>query len=639
MNSSDRKRLVILASATFFFFALLIAQFFKIQIVHGERWKQKALAQHQAVITEPFKRGTIWSNVEIKQGHTPTPQPLALDVPKFHLHIDPLSLAKGDREEIAERLWSFVDLPQEQAESFFAHFERRSRNRRVAMWLDRETRDAIVEWWLPYARSAKLPSNAIFLAGDYQRSRPFGKLAGQLLHTVRDFREEETKQGVPTGGLESKFHHCLSGKQGKRMIVRSPRQTLAMGRLLERPEDGEDLYLTINHYLQAIAEEEIEKGVKKAGGSSGWAVILEPTSGEVLALAHYPFFDPADYRTYFNSEEKIEHTRAKAALDPYEPGSVMKPITLAIALLANEELELRGEAPLFDPEEQMKTSDGTFPGRSKPLRDPSFHHYLNANMALQRSSNIYPARLVHRILDRLGTEWYREQLSSRFGLGHATGIELPAEAPGQLPRPGRLHANGRAEWSASTPAALAIGYNLLVTTVQMARIYAFFANGGIDVKPTLIKQERAPGEPLLPEKVARRVVEAMTYVPQGPGSSRLANIPGFTEAGKSGTAIKLKRGSYDNNLHIASFIGITPVTEPKLVIAVVVDETKQLGGAASGPIFREIARRSLAYLGVRPDDPFGYPVGDPRRDREKAHFAKECALLQEIYDRWNNREL
>lgn len=651
-RSPDRKRLLWVAVGTFFLFALLIAQFFKIQIIQGEKWRQKALAQHQAVVTEPFRRGTFWSNVSIKQGHPPIPQPLALDVPKFHLHIDPVALSKGDRTQLAQNLWPLLGLPEGEWEGFRAQFDRRSRNRRLAMWLDRETRDAVMEWWLPYARKSKLARNALFFVGDYQRSHPFGKLLGQLLHTIRDYKEEETNQGVPTGGLESYFNEQLKGKLGKRLIVRSPRQELAMGGLIEEPESGADIYLTINHYLQAIAEEELEKGVKKAGGKRGWAIIMEPKTGEILAMAHYPFFSPSDYRSFFNSPEQIDLTRAKAISDPFEPGSVTKAVTLAIALLANEELKLRGEPPLFDPDGKMAVSSGSFPGRSKPLKDATQHSFINANMAIQRSSNIYPARLVHQMIDRLGVDWYRTQLQEVFGLGKKTGIELPAEAPGFLPSPKGHYPGGRLQWSASTPSAMAIGYNFLATSLQMARIYAIFANGGMEVQPTLIRDirrgdrsilDQAPvarlpeARRLLPEAVANRVVEAMSYVTKGKSASRSGDIPGYTEAGKSGTAIKLVDGQYsDTDFHIASFIGFTPLSDPKLVIAVTVDETRLLGGFASGPIFREIAKRSLAYLGIAPDDPYGYPPGDPRRDEKRGYWIPETTRLQEIYDRWNN---
>jgi cell division protein FtsI (penicillin-binding protein 3) len=648
IKRQDRQRLAILSIATFLLLSALVAQFFRIQIIEGPHWCQIAQAQHQTIIEVPFKRGTFWSNVAIKEGHPARPQPLVMDVPKFHLHIDPLAIPPACREEIAQEVWKFLDLSEGDWEEFRAHFDKRSRNRRLAMWLDRESRDALIDWWRPVARSHKIASNALFFVHDFQRSYPFGKLLGQVLHTIRDFKDEETKQGVPTGGLEAYFNEVLKGRQGRQQIHRSPRQQLAIENLLEEPEDGADVFLTINHYLQAIAEEEVEQGVKRSGAQSGWAVVMAPDTGEILALAQYPFFYPARYRDYFNDPQKIKETRSKPVGDPYEPGSIMKPLVLAICLTANEELARQGKPPLFDPDGKMAVSDGRFPGRSRPFKDTASPRFLNADMAIQRSSNIYPGRLVHLAIDRMGSDWYLRQLSELFGLGQKTGVELPGEASGLLPKPGVYYSNGRAQWSQSTPSAIAIGYNLLATTLQMARAYAILANGGWEVQPTLVKEivkgdNSIVGEAHLEERkrllsptAVERTVRAMRFVTRGNGASRLGRIPGYSEVGKSGTALKLSQGQYLDNLHMASFVGFAPANQPRLVIAVAMDGTKMRGGQASAPVFREIARRSLSYLGVASDDPYGYPAGDPRHDPDKGYWLRETRQLQEIYERWNN---
>ena len=193
------------------------------------------------------------------------------------------------------------------------------------------------------------------------------------------------------------------------------------GKILAFPEDGADVYLTINHYLQAIAEEEIQKAVKNSNAKGGWALLMHPRTGEIYALAQYPWFEPADYPKYFNDPVLREHTKVKALTDPFEPGSIMKPLTLAIALKANKELTKQGKKPLFSPAEKMATSNGVFPGRSKPIGDTRRHNYLNMYMALQKSSNIYMSRLVQRIVEQLGEKWYRDALSEMLGLGKKTG--------------------------------------------------------------------------------------------------------------------------------------------------------------------------------------------------------------------------
>jgi cell division protein FtsI (penicillin-binding protein 3) len=468
----------------FVLFCLLIVQFFKIQIVEGDKWTSQAKAQHQLVVTEPFKRGLFYSNTSIKLGHPETPQAFCLDVPKLHLFADPGSIPENCRDEISQKICSVLNIRGNEAQKLRQQFDRKTRSRKLAMWLDKESSDALNKWWFQYARSKKIVRNALFFVQDYQRSYPFGKLLGQVLHTVREEKDAKTHQMIPTGGLELIFDKFLQGKEGKRQILRSPRHPLETGKILSAPEDGADVYLTINHYLQAIAEEEICKAVKNSNAKGGWAVLMEPRTGEIWALAQYPWFEPAEYRTYFNDLKRREDTKVKAITDPYEPGSTMKPLTIALALKANMELKKQGKKPLFSPQEKIPTANGTFPGRSTPIHDLRTHNFLNMNLALQKSSNIYMARLAQRIVDTLGEKWYRNALQDILGFGVKTGIELPSEGPGVVPTPGKLHPNGKMEWSKPTPYSIAFGHNILVNSMQMLRSYAVIANGGFEVRPT-----------------------------------------------------------------------------------------------------------------------------------------------------------
>jgi cell division protein FtsI (penicillin-binding protein 3) len=247
---------------------------------------------------------------------------------------------------------------------------------------------------------------------------------------VQEEKDPETGQGLPTGGLEMYFNSYLKGKPGKKLIVRSPRHPLGTGKILEPPENGADIYLTVNHYLQAITETELKKGVEVAKGKGGWAVMMDPWTGEILAIAQTPSFDPSRYADYFNDPSLQEATRVKAVSDCYEPGSIFKPITLAICMKANDELERQGKPPIFTPDEKIATANGWFPGRSIPLKDGRVHQYLNMDLAIQKSSNIYVARLIQRLIERMGDEWYRRSLQEVFGFGFKTNIEIPAESPG-----------------------------------------------------------------------------------------------------------------------------------------------------------------------------------------------------------------
>jgi cell division protein FtsI (penicillin-binding protein 3) len=283
-------------------------------------------------------------------------------------------------------------------------------------------------------------------------------------------------------------------------------------------------------------------------------------------------------------------------------------------------------------------------------------------MAMQKSSDVYMARMVQRIIERLGAEWYREALE-KFGLGQKTGIELPGEAVGMLPKPGKKYASGALQWSKPTPFSMSYGYNLLVNSFQMLRGYGILANGGVDVKPTLIrkivKRGRDGSETLLfdhskeeaPKKIldgtlVKEVVKSMRYATKVGGTASKADIYGYSEAGKTGTSEKLVGGKYSKQTHFSSFIGFAPVNDPQFVLLIAIDEPEtkyipgvgknHVGGQACAPIFREIGTRTLQYLGIEPDDPYGYPVGDPRHDPEKGDWLKECRALKSLYEAWNS---
>jgi len=650
-----KKRLLFLSFFIFALFALLIAQFYRIQIIEGEQWSNVAQKQHFFVLREPFQRGRFLSN-PVKKGHREESQSFVIDVQKYHLYIDPQSIPNIHRKPISKFITKALKSTPEDSVKIEKQFSKKSRSRKLAMWLDQITHDAILVWWQPYAKRYKIPPNALFFANDYQRSYPFGSLLGQVLHTIQLQKDEVTRQAIPTGGLELAFNSYLKGKQGKRRLMRSPRNSFETGEVLASPENGADIYLTINHCLQAIAEEELEKGVKRCKAKAGSAILMNPKTGEILALAQYPSFYPPDYQKYFNNPELIEHTRIKAITDANEPGSVMKPFTLAAALRANQDLQLRSEKALFSPDEKVATSVGKFKGRPKPLKDTHLHYFLNMDMALQKSSNIYMAKLVEKIIERLGKEWYRSLLDS-FGFGKKTGIELPAESAGVLPTPGKKHPNGALEWSGATPYSIAMGHNVQITGLQLVRAYALFANGGYLVKPTLVKkivrgdQEifvnkcSQPPIPVLDKAIVERVVQSMKYTTKQGGTASRANIWGYTEAGKTGTANKIVNGSYSTTQYCSTFIGFTPVKDPAFVLLVMMDEPEygyvpgvgkgHHGGICAAPVFREIASRCLEYIGIPPDDPHGYPGGDPRQDPALADWLPEAKQLQEKYESWN----
>ena len=488
---------------------------------------------------------------------------------------------------------------------------------------------------------------------------------GQVLHTIQDEKDIDF-QGIPTGGLELYFNDYLKGKLGIREIIRSPSHPIDTSNVIQASENGADIYLTINQYLQAIVEEELEKGVKRLNAKGGYAVMMDPKTGEILALGQYPLFDIRNYSKYFNDFSLQEHTRVKAISDAFEPGSIFKPITLAICFKANQELAKKGQPPIFSPMEKIPTHNGNFPGISKPLKDGRLHRYLNMYMAIQKSSNVYMGQIVKRMVDKLGDTWYKKTLHELFGFGEKTKIELPGENSGMVPTPGKVHPNGSLEWSLSTPYSLAIGHNILINAVQMVKAYGVLANYGLDVQPTLVrkiikkegnfekiifdnteKRKTLPRQ-ILDKESAIEIINAMKFTTKLYGSAHVGDIMGYSEAGKSGTSEKIVNGKYSNELYISSFVGFAPAKNARFVLIVVIYEPEKKiipgigktwhGGVCAAPIFKEIGRRTLEYLGVEPDDPFGYPYGDPRSDRKKADWAYEVDQIRKLYLLWNENE-
>lgn len=650
-TESDNRRLLIITLGLLTLLGTLVIKFFAIQIIEGDFWQKKAIAQHYVVIEEPFKRGKFIASTAPRP-HLTQSKPLVLDLQQYQLFADPQVIPEKYKELIALKLNELV--AERSLNYFHAQLNYPSRSRRLAIGFSPEDRANLEKWWFPFAKQNKIPRNALYFTPDWTRRYPCGSLLGQVLHTIQSLKDEKTKQAIPTGGLELTMNKFLKGTPGKRRLMRSPRHSFESADLIQPAKNGADVELTIDPYLQAIAEEELERGIKRARAKGGWSVMMNPRTGEILALAQYPFFSPENYVSYFTDPQLIENTRLRAAGDAHEMGSVMKAITLSLALLANKELVESGKKPVFTIDEKVATADSRFPGRTKPLTDTSLHHFLNFKMAIQKSSNIYPARILDRVLKELGNNWYREKLQTNFGFGLNSGIEYPGENPGVVPTPGKKHPNGKLEWSVATPYSLAMGHNIQVNSFQFIRAFAVFANGGHLIRPTLIKT--IGGKPLpreaprqvLPKDIVDQIVDAMKYVTQPGGSGLKANVWGYTEAGKSSTAKKLINGTYSETKYVSSFCGMAPVDNPAFVLLITLDEPhygfipgygrNHMGGNCSAQIFRQMARRSLEYLGVPQDDPYGFPPGDPRRDTTKMVWHKETLLLQEIYQKWNNHK-
>jgi cell division protein FtsI (penicillin-binding protein 3) len=374
---------------------------------------------------------------------------------------------------------------------------------------------------------------------------------------------------------------------------------------------------------------------------------MDCSNGKIMAIASCPYFDPSHVEDYFNDPQKLDATRLSPAQDAFEPGSIMKPISVVIALLANQELSKQQKPPIFSLQEMLDVSNTTFSGRSKPIKDVKQHKFLNTRLALQKSSNVYVARLVEKVCKQLGESWYRDMLADLFLFGKKTGIEIPSEHPGMLPEIGKKYQSGLLQWSQPTPYSLSMGYNVQCNQIQILRAFAAIVNGGILVKPTLI-QKIAKGDKILFEEKSNQtrtlpinlydlqeVKKSLQFTTQKGGTGVLGNIRGYTEGGKSGTTEKLVNGAYCNTKHYASFIGFAPYEQTRFVMIVGIDEPKyqvipgfgfnHYGGKCAAKVFSKVGEKLLPYLGVAPDDPFD----------NKLKY--EVDQLVELYDAWNSR--
>jgi cell division protein FtsI (penicillin-binding protein 3)/stage V sporulation protein D (sporulation-specific penicillin-binding protein) len=384
-------------------------------------------------------------------------------------------------------------------------------------------------------------------------------------------------------GLERPLESTLAGKPGSQTIVKDP-----FGRALDvvetRPETpGKDVRLTIDRQIQANAEEVLAETVRRWGARSATAVVMDPRTGAVLAMATAPRFNANRFPT-----TRADRRRNRAVTDTYEPGSTFKLVTIAAAL----EEGIVNPRSTFRLPPTLKVADRTI--REAHARGTE---RMSVREIVEYSSNIGTITVAQRLGEGRLASWV-----DRFGFGRPTGIDFPGESPGfALPLE---------EWSGSTIGTVPIGHGIAVTPVQMARAYSVIANRGRLVRPHLI--DRIDGENVAAgagrRVVSKAVADQMLDMLRGvvvEGTGTAAAIPGYTVAGKTGTAAKIDPdGTYSGSRYVASFVGLVPASKPELVVMVMVDEPRggYYGGTVAAPAFRDIARFNLQHLEIPQDD-------------------------------------
>jgi cell division protein FtsI (penicillin-binding protein 3) len=446
------------------------------------------------------------------------------------------------------------------------------------------------------SRVRALQLKGIAFLKENRRYYPKRELAAHVLGYVGT-------DNVGLAGLESTYDSQVRGKDGKVLVTADARQHALFSRVDRQATAGASLELTIDQYLQHIAERELRAGVEKNRAAGGSAVIMDPRTGEILALANWPTFNP---NTFLESHEQSRRNRA--IQDLYEPGSTFKLVTASAALEENV-------ISMWDP---VDCSPGfiKFEGRP-PIRDMHRYGVMPFTDVIVKSSNVGAIRVGLRLgPERLG------RYVSRFGFGQPIAPDFRGENPGIVWNPATL--------DSSALASVSMGYQVGVTPVQMAAAASSIANGGTLIEPRVVRAIIKDGRRSLvqprslrrtvSEKTVAELTEIMEDVVQR-GTAKSAQIPGYTIAGKTGTAAKLINGRYSRSEYNASFIGFIPSRDPALTIIVVIDSPHgggYTGGVVAAPVFKRIAEASLRQIGVGPNIGAPPPVLVARHDDESA---------------------
>ena len=413
--------------------------------------------------------------------------------------------------------------------------------------------------------------HGVYSSREFRRFYPHREVMAQLIGTTN-----LDEHGLE--GLEKVFDDWLTGTPGKQKIIRDRHGRIVENVDLIRPaENGKDLVLSIDRRIQYLAYSELKQGVIDTRAKAGTAVVLDVRTGEVLAMVSYPSFNPNA-----RSGVRPETRRNKAVTDVVEPGSTMKPLTVAAAL----------EAGKITPETLFNTNPGWIPNGKYRTTDTHNYGVLDTTGVIRKSSNVGAAMIVHRLTSQDFYDFMR-----RFGYGVTTGSGFPGESPGFLPPP--------ALWSGTSKQTMSYGYGLSVTPLQLAHAYAALGNAGRAITPTFVKGGKGESKQVLDPKVAHEIVKMMQTVTEPGGTATQAAVRGYHVAGKTGTARMADSGGYSSRYN-AFFAGMVPVDNPRFSMVVVLQDPDPslgyTGGVVSAPVFKNVMEGSLRLLDVPPDN-------------------------------------
>jgi cell division protein FtsI (penicillin-binding protein 3) len=556
-----RLRFMLVALALTCWGLIVALRLLQVQVLEHRIYEQRAARQSERTINLAPRRGPILD----RNGRE-----LAVSVDAESIHADPQNIA--DPSKVAYALGQVLHFSASEQKELLAQLRRD----KAFVWVKRKIDPAQAQ----AVRALEL--DGIGFLTENRRYYPKRELAAQVIgYTGTD--------NTGMWGIEYALDDYIRGRAAK-VVIRTDARRRPVGHT-ERPStDGHTITLTLDEAIQHSAERELERALNETGAVAGVIVALDPRSGEILALANQPTFNPNGFWHYDSSQWKN-----RAVVDTYEPGSLFKVITAAAAL----------QEKVVTPDEILDCGHGFIEIAGERINDHGVFDRLSFRDVIAKSSDVG----VVRVAQRLGREQFERYVRS-FGFGGPTGVGLPGESPGLL-RP-------RSKWSALSLASMSFGQEIGVTALQMAMAVGAVANGGYLMKPLIVRQiEDHSGRVVQSPKpeAIRRVVEPetadlLTELLKGvvrEGTGKRAAVPGYAVAGKTGTAqIVDSTGHYNMIDHVASFAGFVPASHPELVILVSLDRPRgprNQGGDVAAPVFARVATEALQRLAVRPDDP------------------------------------
>jgi cell division protein FtsI (penicillin-binding protein 3) len=548
-------------------FVVLAARAFYLQGLHNDFLQQKGETRYARVVEITANRGMVTDR---------SGEPLALSTP-----VESVWAAPADAEFSGEQQKKLARI----LGTDVSELRRRlSDSDREFVYLKRQ---------LPpeqAARVVQLNLPGVFLQREYRRYYPAAEVTA---HVVGFTGVEDSGQE----GIELAYQDWLSGKAGSRRVIKD-----RLGHVVEdvesirAPQEGRELTLSIDQRIQYLAFRELKSAVALNEAKAGSVVVLDVVTGEVLALANWPTYNPNNRETL-----KAGRARNRAVVDLFEPGSTLKPFTVAAAL----------EAGLVSPESLIDTEGGHYTIGNRTIRDAHPEGVLTVAQVIQKSSNVGSAKMALKMAPQ--KLW---SILSEVGFGAQTRVGFPGEATGRL--------RAYQTWKPIEQATMSYGHGISVSLLQLARAYSVFATDG-ELKPlTLLRRDQpVEGKRVISQRTARSVRTMLEMVTQPGGTAIRAQVSGFRVAGKTGTAHKLAGAEYSPDKYVSSFVGFAPASNPRLVVAVMLDEPggkRYYGGEVAAPVFSTVMAGALRLLGIVPDAPMENLAapGTARMLKEKA---------------------